>query len=311
MNNPASYLRLGTLALLWGSSFLLIKIALDALSPVQIAFARIVLGALVLLLLCTLRGIQLRGHQLWRHVVVAALFASTLPWVLFGVGEQTVNSGLTGVLNATTPLWTVLFGLIFGGQRSLPPARFAGLGLGFAGVMLIFAPWQGDLPGWGALACLGAAASYGVGYVYIGRNLTSATLRDRGVSPLAVAALQMTASSGLAVFTLPVGGLQPVHLAVLPLLAITVLGVAGTGFAFALNYRLISDEGATTASTVTYLMPAVSVFLGWLVLGEHLGLRVLAGMAVVLIGVALSRRSSSPTPAPAPAQPAGKSVSCG
>ncbi|RCW46682.1 drug/metabolite transporter (DMT)-like permease [Halopolyspora algeriensis] len=304
MNNPANYLRLGALALVWGASFLLIKIGLEALSPTQVAVARITLGAIVLLLLCALRGIRLRGaatteaRGLWRTITIAALFGNTLPWVLFGLGEQTVSSGLTGVLNATTPLWTVLFGLLFGTERSLTPVRFTGLLLGFAGVVVILAPWTASGAfGWGALACLAAAVSYGIGFVYIGRSLTDARVDGQQLPPLGVAAMQMTAATGLGLLALPVGGLQPVALDPVPLLAVAVLGIVGTGFAFALNMRIISDEGATTASTVTYLMPLVSVLLGWLVLNEQFGPRVLVGMAVVLVGVALSRQGTgSPGP---------------
>lgn len=291
MNNPANYFRLGALALLWGSSFLLIKLALAALAPTQIALARIVLGALVLLALCAVRGLRVsRDRTLWRRVAVAALFASALPWVLFGIGEQTVDSGLTGILNATTPLWTVLFGLLVS-REALPPSRLGGLLLGFLGVLLIFAPWQGTgLLSWGVLACLGAAVSYGIGYVYIGRKLTG----DHGLPPLVLATMQMIAATGYAVVALPLDGLQPVHWDLLALVSAAVLGVFGTGIAFVLNYRIISDEGATTASTVAYLMPIVSVLLGWLLLGEELGPRILLGMAVVLVGVLLARRSPSP-----------------
>jgi drug/metabolite transporter (DMT)-like permease len=293
MNNPTNYVRLGVLALLWGSSFLLIKLGLTALSPTQLALTRIVLGVLVLLALCALRGLRLSGDRtLWRHVVVAALFGSALPWVLFGLGEQTVDSGLTGVLNATTPLWTVLFGL-FAGREAMPPARIAGLLLGFLGVLLIFAPWQGGtLFSWGVLACLGAAVSYGIGYVYIGRNLTG----NHGLPPLALAAMQLLAATGFALVALPLDGLRPVHWEPLALLAVAVLGIFGTGLAFAINYRIIGDEGAMTASTVAYLMPIVSVLLGWLLLGEQLGIRVLLGMAIVLLGVALTRRTATPQP---------------
>lgn len=296
MNSRASYVRLITLALLWGASFLLIKVALTALSAAQIALTRIVLGALVLLVLCALRGMRPTGlrtadeRRVWRHVAVAGLFASALPWILFGIGERTVASGLTGVLNATTPLWTILFGMLFGRERTITVLRFAGLALGFAGVVLIFAPWQaGSLLGWGVFACLAAAASYGVGYVYIGRNLTGPSLRQ-GIPPLAMAGMQMTAAAGWALLALPVAGLEPVRPNPLALLAVTVLGVFGTGIAFALNYRLIADEGPTTTATVTYLLPIVSVLLGWWVLHEQLGLRELIGMAVVLLGVALSRQ---------------------
>ncbi|GAA0525401.1 multidrug transporter [Saccharopolyspora subtropica] len=296
MNNPTSYLRIGALALLWGSSFLLIKLALGALSATQVALVRIVLGTGVLLGLCALRGLRLSGdRQLWRRVAVAALFGSALPWVLFGLGEQTVDSGLTGVLNATTPLWTALFGL-FAAREAMPPLRAAGLLLGFVGVVVLFAPWQaGDLLDGGVLACLAAAASYGVAYVYIGRKLTG-----HGVPPLPLAAMQMTAATGFALVALPLDGLRPVHWDPVGLAAVAALGVFGTGIAFAINFRVISDEGATTASTVTYLMPLVSVLLGWLLLDEQLGPRMLLGMAMVLLSVALTRRGPTREPARVP-----------
>lgn len=291
MRHTSSYLRLLVLALLWGSSFLFIKVALNALSAPQIAFTRIVLGALVLLALCALRGHDLRADRsLWSRVTVAALFASALPWVLIGIVEQTIDSGLAGVLNATTPLWTVLFGLLIGQER-LRPSRATGLLLGFSGVVLILAPWHSaSLLQWGALACLTASASYGIAYVYIGRKLTG-----HGKPPVALAALQMSAAAGLAALALPIGWTQ-VQFSPLPLLAVGALGVFGTGAAFALNYRLIADEGATTAATVTYLAPVVSVLLGWLVLGEALNWRILLGVLVVLTGVALIRQ---PDDAPA------------
>ncbi|SDR15208.1 DMT family transporter [Actinopolyspora saharensis] len=300
LNNRANYVRLIVLALLWGASFLFIKVGLQALSPTQVAFARIALGAVVLTALCVLGGGRLVGfgskqaRRLWRTIAVAAVFGNVAPWILFGLGERTVDSGLTGVLNATTPLWTVLFGLLYGTERSLPPARLLGLLLGFSGVVVILAPWQGagGLLGWGVLACLAAAASYGIGFVYIGRSLSGTGVSGRPLPPLTVAAMQMTAATGIALLALPVGGLAPIDPAPLPLLAVAALGVFGTGVAFALHIRIISDEGATTASTVTYLMPAVSVVLGWLVLGEDFGPRMLAGMVVVLLGVALSRTNA-------------------
>ncbi|TDC92883.1 DMT family transporter [Saccharopolyspora aridisoli] len=289
MNNPTSYVRLGALALFWGASFLLIKLGLEALSPTQIALGRIVLGALTLLAICAVRGLRIpRDRDLWRHIAVAAVFANALPWVLLAVGEQSVESGLAGVLNATTPLWTVLFGLL-AGREALPPRRAAGLLIGFLGVLVIFAPWQGGgTLGWGVLACIAASASYGIGFVYTGRFITG-----RGTPPLALASMQLTAAIGFSLLALPIDGLRVVHWDPVALLAVLALGVVGTGIGFALNYRLIGDEGATTASTVTYIMPIFSVLLGWLLLDEQLPLRVLLGMAVVLAGVALTHRTSS------------------
>ncbi|MGX1130224.1 drug/metabolite transporter (DMT)-like permease [Streptomyces glaucescens] len=281
----ASTLRMAALALLWGSAFLWIKVALThGLSPAQITIARCALGTAVLLLLARRAGQRLpRARATWRHLVVAALFCNALPFALFSLGQQTVDSGVAGVLNATTPLWSLLIGLLLGTDRGLGPVRLTGLLLGFAGTVLIFAPWQrSGLLSWGAAALLAAAASYAVAFAYMGRHLG-----DRR-APLALSAAQLLTATAWTGLALPVAG--PVDADLTALLAVTALGVLGTGVTFHLNYRLIADEGATTAATVGYLLPVVSVSLGALVLGEDVGARVVAGMAVVLLGVALTRR---------------------
>ncbi|KAA9152563.1 DMT family transporter [Amycolatopsis acidicola] len=290
---------LAALALMWGSSFLWIKLALTAFTPVQVVLIRTALGALVLVALCYAQRDKLPSHpRVLRHLLVAALFHNALPFLLFAIGEQTVDSGFTGVLNATTPLWTLLIAVLAGTERKLTRQRIAGLAGGFAGVLLIFAPWQASgVLSWGALACLAAAASYGFVNVYEGKYL-SAT----GSSPVALAGAQMTAASGFALLSMPAGGLEPVRFGVVPMVAVLVLGVFSTGVAFAVNYRLLTAEGPLAVSTVSYLMPVVSVLLGVLFLGETIGLRVLAGMVVVLGGVALTRlRGRAKTPEPAAA----------
>lgn len=293
MNRPGTLIRMGVLALLWGSSFLWIKIALTGLSPVQIALARTVLGAGVLVVLLRVGGRRLsRDRAVWGHLALAAVFGNVVPFVLFAVGEQTVDSGVAGVLNATTPLWALAIGLVLGTERGGGAVRLVGLALGFAGTLLIFAPWErAGLASWGALACLLAAASYAVSYSYVGR-----TVAGRGSTPLQLSATQLVAASGLTALVVPAGGLQPVHLDWRPLVAVAVLGVFGTGVAFALNYRLIQDVGATDATTVGYLLPVVSVLLGAAFLGEALDARVVLGMVVVLVGVALTRKRRAPAP---------------
>lgn len=296
---PGTLIRMGVLALLWGSSFLWIKIALTGLSPVQITLVRTVLGASVLIvILCSSRQRLPRDRRVWGHLAIAAVFGNVIPFVLFGVGEKTVDSGVAGVLNATTPLWTLSIGLLLGLERQKNSARLIGLLLGFAGTLLIFAPWQAaGLASWGALACLAAAASYAVSYTYIGRFLSG-----RGLSSLQLSSAQLVTASGLAVLVVPVGGLQPPHLNAGALVAVAILGVFGTGAAFVINYRLIADEGPTNATTVGYLLPVVSVLLGAGFLGEALNLRVVLGMVVVLGGVALSRRQPATAIVPPAAQ---------
>ncbi|HET9140246.1 DMT family transporter, partial [Actinophytocola sp.] len=157
---------MGLLALLWGSSFLWIKLALQGFSPVQIALIRSVLGAGLLVTLCLATAQRLpRERWVWGHMVVAAIFGNVIPFTLFAVGELTVDTGVAGVLNATTPLWALLIGIGIGTERSASPVRLGGLLLGFAGVLLIFAPWHAEgMASWGALALLAAAASYAIAY---------------------------------------------------------------------------------------------------------------------------------------------------
>ena len=276
---------MGLLALLWGSSFLWIKLALHGFSPVQMAAIRVTLGAGLLVVLCLAGRQRLPSGWAWGHLVFAAIFGSVIPLILFPLGEQTVDSGVAGVLNATTPLWALLIGITIGSERSLTVVRLGGLLLGFAGTLLIFAPWQAaGLASWGTLALLGAAVSYAICYTYVGRYLSG-----RGATPMALSAAQLLTATGLSALVLPLGGLRTMHLQPLALVAMAILGIFGTGLAYVLNYRLIADEGATNASTVGYLLPVVSVVLGAIFLSEALTLRVLAGMVIVLVGVAMTR----------------------
>ncbi|MEW1906016.1 DMT family transporter [Streptomyces sp. NPDC086147] len=285
--------RMGVLALLWGSGFLWIKISLnEGLTPGWITFVRCLLGAAVLLALAHGAGQRLpRDRGTWGRLVVAAFFCNALPFLLFSVGEQTVDSGVAGVLNATTPLWSLLIGLGLGTERPFRALRLGGLVLGFAGVLLIFAPWSagsGLLSG-GALALLGASASYAVAFAYMARRLTG-----RGTAPLALSAAQLLTATALSAPVPAAGG--PAAVTWTGVCAVVVLGVLATGVTFHLNYRMIAEEGPTSAATVGYLLPVVSVALGALVLDEPLTARVVTGMAVVLLGVGLTRVTGRPGP---------------
>ncbi|MFD0415164.1 DMT family transporter [Streptomyces sp. NPDC127108] len=280
-------MRIAVLALLWGSSFLWIKLALEGgLAPLHVTIVRCALGAAVLLVLARSARQRLpRERRVWGHLIVAALFCNALPFLFFSIGEQTVDSGVAGVMNATTPLWSLGLGLLLGTERGLGRKRLAGLGLGFGGTLLIFAPWQqSGLATWGALALLAAAVSYAVAFAYMARHLIG-----RDTPPLALSAAQLLAATGLTTLGLPASPHTESAPTLTGVLAVVVLGVFGTGLTFHLNSRLIADEGPTAAATVGYLLPVVSVGLGALVLGEEVGVRVVAGMAVVLVGVGLAR----------------------
>ncbi|HWM74735.1 MAG TPA: DMT family transporter [Nocardioides sp.] len=298
---PWATARVGALALLWGATFLWIELALDAMSPVQVTMARCVLGAATLLLLCFGSGLRLpRGRALWGRIVVAAFFCNALPFTMFSIGQQTIDSGVAGVLNATTPLWSLLLGLLIGTERGIRPIRLTGLALGFGGTVLIFAPWQqAGSVGWGALAVVVAAASYAVGFTFMGRQLAG-----RGVPTISLSAAQLCAATGLTALSLPRGGFAAVQLDPKVVVAVVVLGVFSTGVTFHLTFRIIAEEGATNASAVGYLLPVVSIALGVIVLGEDFSLRIAAGMVVVLLGVGLTRRRQRPLSAVrAPATP--------
>lgn len=300
--------RVALLALLWGSTFLWIDLALRGLSPLQVTFARCALGALVLVAACRAAGHRLpRGRATWRHIAVAAFFCNALPFALFSYGQQTVDSGMAGVLNATTPLWSIALGLALGSERRPGTARLAGLLLGFAGTVVLFAPWRtGAATGWGALAIVAAAASYAAAFTYMGR-----TLVGRGTPTISLSAAQLVVASGLTAAVMPVGG-GLAHIEPGPVVvgAAVVLGVFCTAITFHLTYRIINDEGATNAAVVGYLLPVVSVLLGVVVLGEEPGPRVVVGAAVVLLGVWLTRRgapraAAAPPVGPAPTAAAG------
>jgi len=282
-------LRLAALALLWGSAFLWIKLALDhGLTPAQITIGRCALGAVVLLVLARRARQRLpRSRKVWGHLVVAALLCNAVPFALFSLGQRTVDSGTAGVMNATTPLWALLIGLVTGTERR----RVSGLLLGFAGILLVFAPWQsGTMLTWNALSLLGAAASYAVAFAYMARTLTP------NDAPLAVSAAQLLTATAWSALALPFAG--PLRADWTALSALVALGVLATGVTFYLNYRMIAEEGPTSAATVGYLLPVVAVTLGALLLDEPVTPRVLAGMVVILAGVTLTRRRTAPPQLP-------------
>ena len=284
--------RIALLALIWGSAFLWIKLADRGFSPVEVTLARLALGAAVLFVIVRVRREAIpRSGRLWAQIAVAALFANAVPYLLFAVAEQTVDSSTAGIINATTPLWTVVLALAVRHQKSVTRWQAAGLIAGFAGAVLIFTPWNttGGLFSAGGLECLAASVSYAVSYIYMDRYLAR-----RGIGPVVLSACQLAAAAVMLAIALGVSGVQTPHVTAESVAAIAVLGIIGTGFAYVLNYQIITSEGATVASTVTYLLPVVAIVLGVVVLGESITVTTLAGIALVLAGVALTRRRVKP-----------------
>jgi drug/metabolite transporter (DMT)-like permease len=227
-----------------------------------------------------------RRLALWGHLAVMAFVANIVPFFLFAWGEQRISSGRAGVLNATTPLATLLLALVALPQERPTPAKLGGLGLGFAGVVVLVAPWasgHGAEPLTGQLACLTAASCYGVAFIY-----TRRFLGGTGLSPLVLAACQLAVGTALLGAAAPLLARHPVTLAPRVAAAVLLLGAFGTGVAYILYYGLVRDAGATSASMVTYLVPVAAVLLGVVALHEHVTWNLLAGAAVVIAGVALA-----------------------
>ena len=275
----------GVLAVVWGSSFLCIKVLGEDWPILWVALGRIALGALTLVALLLARRERLPARDAWPHLAVAGLLINAIPFTLFAYGETKVPSIVAGLWNATTPLWVLVVVLVAFGDQRPGRDRVAGLAVGFAGVALVLGPWRG-LGGdelLGHLACAGAAVCYGVGFPYTRRYL--AGRRESGVS---LSAGQLLCATGLLALATPFSPL-PGALGADSVAALLVLGALGTGVAFALNYAIIAAAGATTASTVTYLVPIVSTALGVVVLGESLTWNEPVGAAVVLTGIAISQ----------------------
>lgn len=276
-----------TLAVLWGSNFAWIKIALDAFTPAQLTFARMLLGALVLLAVIALTHDRLPSDRhTWAHLTVAALVSNAAPYYLFALGETRVDSSIAGVLNATTPLWTLALVAAIRHLETIRPAQIAGFILGLTGCVVLFAPWNANIiDPLGAFYCILAAISYAISYAYMARYLTPKT-----ITPTALAASQLIAATGWTLLALVINPGPPPDFAPPAWIALAVLGIIGTGFAYIINYALIRTEGPTGASVVTYVVPFVSLALGVAALSEPLTLNLLIGAALILVGIAISRR---------------------
>jgi drug/metabolite transporter (DMT)-like permease len=288
------------LVLIWGSSFLLMKVGLRAMAPLQIAGLRIFSGTLILLALLRLAGGRLpRGRGTWWHLMVGGVFMAALPFTLFALGEERVSSALAGIGNATTPLATVVFALLLLPSESVTRRKVVGVVVGFVGVLVIAQPWEvagrPDLIGFGMT--LVAGMSYGLGWTYNRRHLAGSDLGGltQPAAQLLAAAVEMVLV--LVVWSLVRGAapwtLQPGTAGgsvLLPILAVLALGLVGTGIAFSLQFDVVRAAGPTVASTITYVIPVVSVALGAIFLAERLSWPQYLGAAIVVGAAALTQR---------------------
>lgn len=277
----ADWMRLTILSILWGGSFLFVEVALEGLPVLTIVWARVALAAVILGLVLAVSGAGFPARAVWPALVVMGVFNNIVPYTLFVAAQGQITGALASVLNATTPLFTVLVAHLATADERITATKALGLGLGFAGVVVMLSGQGLGGQGIAMLACLMAALSYGVAGVW-GRRF-----RARGAAPLATAFGQVMAS---AVLILPVWlwvdtpwgmdwpGLRPVA-------AVVALAGLSTALAYLLFFRLLAAVGATRLSLVTFLIPVSASFLGWLLLAEALRPEHLAGFALIVAGL--------------------------
>ncbi len=281
---PVQFLLLG---LMWGGSFMFIKVEVDAgISPVHVAFLRCLVGGATLFAILLLTRDRLPERGVWKHLAVMALLSNTLPFVLFAYGETEVSSLLAGIINATVPLLTLLFSLALLPDERPTAQKLLGIAIGFGGVVIVLAPWEGLGGGslLGALACLGATVCYGLGFPYLRRHLVGRPETGVAISTAQVAIGGVMLAPFALLAALPD---KPPGIEVW--LSILALGALGTGVAYVLMFNIVQEVGAQTGSMITYLVPIFAVILGVVVLGEEIGWHEPAGGAVILAGVALTQ----------------------
>jgi drug/metabolite transporter (DMT)-like permease len=302
------------MGLVWGASFLFMKVALDGTSPVQIVWTRLLLGALALgVVVLVTRSPMPRARALWGHLAVLGVVGCAVPFSLFAWAEQHVASGVASIYNATTPLMTALMVTLAFRVERLTRERLAGVAVGLAGVVVISAPWQlaagtgSSAEIAGQLACLGAALCYGITFAYLRRFVT-----PHRVPAVTTAFLQVGFGAVAMLLLTPWVVTSPVRATPAVVGSLVVLGVAGTGLAYLWNINVLLRWGPTATSTVTYITPVVGVALGVLVLDERLGWHEPAGAVLVLLGILLAqgrlRRRTAAVPAAAQPGGAGRAV---
>lgn len=278
---------MGSLALMWGSSYLFIKIGVATLPPLSLVLLRLLVGLAVLLLVVGVTRTKLpRDARTIAHLGLLGVVNVAIPFWLIGWAGQYIDSGLAGILQSTAPFFTLVLAASFIHDERLTGGRLAGIGLGFIGIVLLSAENIADLgSAQGAqrlladLAVVASSLAYGVGNTYARRHLRSAP-------PLVLATGQVgwgVVIVGVLAFVVDGG----VTLPAVPEAALSVLwlGAIGTGFAYIVFFRLLTGWGPTRASLVAYLMPVVAVILGVVVLGEIVDALFIAGAALIIAGV--------------------------
>lgn len=299
-NTPANSKTLVTLQFLgmgvvWGASFLFMKVALGGVTFGQVAWSRLVLGGFTLGIIVLITRPRIAGGPVlprevivWLHFVVIAISGCVIPHLLFAWAEQYVSSSLASIYNAVTPIMTAIMATLAFRVEKLGRGQVIGVLVGIVGVVVIIAPWRyaaltGDL--WGQLACLGAAVCYGFTFGY-----TRKFLSGRPIAGATFAFLNIGLAGAIMLLLTPVIAWQPVSLSSPIVFSLLALGAIGTGVAYIWNINVLRAWGPTNASTVTYVTPVVGVLLGVVVLAETFSWHEPVGALFVLFGILLTQK---------------------
>jgi drug/metabolite transporter (DMT)-like permease len=274
------------LSILWGGSFFFVRVALDGVPPLTLVLARVAIAAAVLLMLLRATGESLpRRRAVWLTLAVMALLNNVIPFALIFWGQTAIPAGLAAILNATTPLFSVIVMHLFTDDDRATPGKAVGVALGFAGVVVLVGPAATgtlDTPLWALAACLAAALSYAVS------GLWSRRIKPLGLTPtftafaqLSVTSLVMTPVVALVdrPWALPLPGLAP-------LAAVVALAVLSTALAYIIFFRILASAGPSNLLLVTFLIPVSAILLASLILGERLAWTHFAGMGLIGLGLA-------------------------
>ena len=279
-----AYLALG---IVWGCSFIFIKLGLEFLTPFGVAFGRCALGAATLLIVARVKGLTLpKNRAILLHLWVVAMLLNVIPGVLFALAETKVTSILAGILNAVTPLMTLIAILVVNREEKPKLFQIIGLLIGFTGVLTVLGVWQGlgENPLWAILVLLAAVSCYGISFPYTRRYVMPYKLKSE-----AVVATQLTlAATTLLPFYL-IDGIAKDEYRLGPVLGMLALGVFGSGFAYIWNFKVMELAGSAIASTVTYITPVVAVIVGVIFLNEKVTWYEPIGALIVLCGAAIAQ----------------------
>ncbi len=275
------------LGIVWGCSFIFIKLGLEFLTPFGVAFGRCALGALALLVFLKVKKLSIvRDRAMIGHLWVVALLLNVIPGIFFAWAETEVTSILAGIINAVTPLMTLIaIILVTRNERPTTP-QIVGLLLGFLGVLTVLGAWQGlgDNPLWAILVLLAAVTCYGFSFPYSRRFILPANLE-----PEVMAATQVSLAALTLLPLFLIDGIAEDNYQVGPVLAMVALGVFGSGFAYIWNFTIMRAAGSAIASSVTYVTPLVAVIVGLIFLQEKLHWYEPVGACIVLLGAAIAQ----------------------